>query len=198
MKLFIVPGACSLAVNIALREAGVPFGLSRVNLATQQTDDGVDFRSINPKGYVPALQLDGDRVLTENVAILQYVADLKPQAQLAPPPGTFERYRLLEWLTFISTEIHKGFSPLFADAPAQALRDYAFDRLAKRLDYLHGALRLPFVVGEQFTVADAYLFTVLGWASEVGLQLGQWPGLVRYREHIGRRPHVIAALGSER
>ncbi len=198
MKLFIVPGACSLAVNIALREAGVPFDLVRVDLASQQTDEGVNFRTINPKGYVPALQLDGGRVLTENVAILQYVADLEPQAQISPPPGTFERYRLLEWLTFISTEIHKGFSPLFADAPAQALRDYAFGRLTKRLGYLHGVLQPPFVLGEQFTVADAYLFTVLGWASEVGLQLEQWPELVRYRDHIGRRPHVIAALHSER
>jgi len=198
MKLFIVPGACSLAVNIALREAGEPFELSRVDLATQQTDAGVDFRSINPKGYVPALQLDDGRVLTENVAILQYVADRKPQAHLAPAAGTFERYRLMEWLSFINSEIHKGFSPLFADAPAQSLRDYAFDRLAKRLTYLHAVLQPPFVLGEQFTVADAYLFTVLGWASEVGLQLEQWPGLVRYREHIGRRPHVLAALDSER
>lgn len=198
MKLFIVPGACSLAVNIALREAGAPFELARVNLATQQTDEGVNFRTINPKGYVPALQLDGGQVLTENVAILQYVADLNPQAQLAPPAGTFERYRLLEWLSFINSEIHKGFSPLFADNPAQALKDYAFDRLVKRLNYLHGVLQPPFVLGQHFTVADAYLFTVLGWAGEVGLKLEQWPGLVRYREQIGRRPNVIAALDSER
>ena len=198
MKLFIVPGACSLAVNIALREAGVPFELSRVNLATQQTDDGINYRSINPKGYVPALQLDGGRVLTENVAILQYVADLRPQAHLAAPAGTFERYRLMEWLSFINSEIHKGFSPLFADNPAQAVKDYAVGRLEKRLDYLHGALQPPFVVGGHFTVADAYLFTVLGWAPEVGLGLERWPGLVRYHEHVGLRPHVKAAIESER
>jgi len=198
MKLFIVPGACSLAVNIALREAGVPFELSRVNLATQQTDDGINFRTINPKGYVPALQLDGGRVLTDNVAILQYVADLRPQAHLAAPAGTFERYRLMEWLSFINSEIHKGFSPLFADNPAQAVKDYAVGRLEKRLDYLHGVLQPPFVVGGHFTVADAYLFTVLGWAPEVGLGLERWPGLVRYHEHVGLRPHVKAAIESER
>ncbi len=198
MKLYFVPGACSLAVNIALREAGISFELARVDLATQQTEGGIDFRSINAKGYVPALKLDNGNVLTENVAILQYVADAKPQSQLAPAAGTFARYRLMEWLSFINSEVHKGFSPLFADNPGEALREYAVDRLVKRFDYLQGALQPPFLLGGHFTVADAYLYTVLGWAPEVGVSLGRWPGLVHYHEDIGRRPHVVAALESER
>jgi glutathione S-transferase len=198
MKLYFVPGACSLAVNIVLREAGIEFELARVDLAAQQATDGSNFHNVNPKGYVPALRLDDGRVLTETVAILQYVADLKPQSQLAPAAGTFERYRLMEWLSFINSEVHKGFSPLFADNPAEAVKTFALDRLTRRLDYLQGALQPPFVLGGHFTVADAYLYTVLGWAPEVGVRLLRWPGLLRYHENIGRRPHVVTALESER
>jgi glutathione S-transferase len=198
MKLYFVPGACSLAVNIALREAGIEFELARVDLATQRTSDGSNFRNINPKGYVPALRLDDGRILTETVAILQYVADLRPQSQLAPAAGTFERYRLMEWLSFINSEVHKGFSPLFADNPAEAVKTAALDRLIPRLDYLQGALQPPFVLDGHFTVADAYLYSVLGWAPEVGVRLIRWPGLLRYQENIGRRPHVVSALESER
>ena len=198
MKLYYFPGACSLAVNIALREAGVAFELVRVDLATQMTSDGSNYRSINSKGYVPALRLDDGRVLTENVAILQYVADLKPQSHLAPPPGTFERYRLMEWLSFINSELHKGFSPLFADQPPEALRTFALDRLFKRFDYLQSVLQPPFILDGHFSVADAYLFTVLGWAPEVGVRLGRWPALIRYHEQIAERPWVAAALESEK
>jgi glutathione S-transferase len=198
MKLYFIPGACSLAVNIALREAGIEFELARVDLATQRTSDGSHFHSVNPKGYVPALRLDDGPVLTETVAILQYVADLKPQSQLAPAAGTFERYRLMEWLSFINSEVHKGFSPLFADNPAEAVKTFALDRLTRRLDYLQGALQPPFVLGGRFTVADAYLYTVLGWAAEVGVRLIRWPGLLRYYENIGQRSHVVSALESER
>ena len=198
MKLYFVPGACSLAVNIALREAGLEFELVRVDLAAQQASDGSNFHNVNPKGYVPALRLDDGRVLTETVAILQYVADLEPQSRLAPAAGTFERYRLMEWLGFINSEVHKGFSPLFADNHADAVRTFALDRLTRRLDYLQGVLQPPFVLEGHFTVADAYLYTVLGWAPEVGVKLLRWPGLVRYYENIGLRPHVVAALESER
>jgi len=198
MKLYFVPGACSLAVNIVLREAGIDFELARVDLATQRASDGSHFQNINPKGYVPALRLADGRVLTETVAILQYVADLEPQSRLAPAAGTFERYRLMEWLSFINSEVHKGFSPLFADNPADAVKTFALDRLTRRLDYLQGVLQPPFVLEGHFTVADAYLYTVLGWAPEVGVKLLRWPGLVRYHENIGLRPHVVAALESER
>ncbi len=197
MKLYIIPGACSLAVNISLREAGVRFDLARVDLVTGTADDGTEFRTVNPKRYVPALQLDDGRVLTENVAVLQYVSDQNPQAGLAPPPGTFERYRLLEWLSFINSEIHKGFSPLYSPAATEQVRQYARDHLGKRLEYLHGVLRESYLVGGQFTIADAYLFTVLGWGKEVGLDMDRWPRLQSYRAHIALRPHVVAALESE-
>jgi glutathione S-transferase len=197
MKLYIIPGACSLAVNIALREAGIRFELSRLDLETGKADDGTDFQAINPKGYVPALQLNDGRVLTENVAVLLYVADQNPQAKLAPPPGAFERHRLMEWLCFISTELHKGFSPLYSPAATEEVRQYARNHLGKRLDYLHGVMSETTLVGGQFTIADAYLFTVLSWAQEVGLGLDRWPRLESYRAHIARRPHVIAAIESE-
>jgi glutathione S-transferase len=197
MKLYIIPGACSLAVNISLREAGIRFDLARLDLETGKADDGTDLRAINPKGYVPALQLDDGKVLTENVAVLQYVAEQNPQANLAPPPGTFERYRHMEWLSFINSEIHKGFSPLYSPAATEEVRQYARTHLTKRLDYLHSAAQDTYLVGGQFAVADAYLFTVLGWGSEVGLDMSRWPRLESYRANIARRPHVIAALQSE-
>ena len=196
MKLYIIPGACSLAVNIALREAAIPFELARLDGQTGKAD-GVDFRSINPKGYVPALRLDDGHVLTETMAILQYVADQNPQAGLAPPAGAFERYRLAEWLAFISTEVHKAFSPLYSEEASQPVKDYALKRLAKRLDYLEGVVHAPHLLGDEFTVADAYLFTVLGWVADVGMDPGRWPGLQHYRSNIARRPHVAAALESE-
>jgi glutathione S-transferase len=197
MKLYIIPGACSLAVNIALREAGIRFQLAKLDLETGKAEDGADFRTINPKGYVPALQLDDGRVLTENVAVLQYVADQNPQAKLAPPFGSFERYRLMEWLSFINSELHKGFSPLYSPAATEELRQYARSHVGKRFDYLHGVVRDPYLVGGQFTIADAYLFTVLSWANEAGLGLDRWPGLASYQARIARRPHVIAAIESE-
>ena len=197
MRLYIIPGACSLAVNIALREAGIRFELSRLDPATGKADDGTDFRTVNPKGYVPALRLNDGRVLTENVAVLLYVADQNSQARLAPPAPGFERYRLLEWLSFINSEIHKGFSPLYSPAATEEVRQYARDHLVKRLDYLHEAVRESFLLAGQFTVADAYLFTVLGWGPEVGLDMTRWPRLETYRAQIAQRPHVIAALQSE-
>src|SRR5215475_11545394 len=139
MKLYFFPGACSMASNIALREAGIPFELAKVDKRTKRVD-GVDFSTINPKGYVPTLQLDDGRVLTENVVILQYIADLKPAAKLAPPVGTFERYRLQEWLSFINSELHKSFTPLFSAEATEDTKTYARNNLGKRLDYVRGAL----------------------------------------------------------
>lgn len=198
MKLYYLTGACSLASNIALREAGLKFELVKVDRKTKKAADGLDFTEVNPKGYVPALTLDNGEVLTENVVVLQYIADRNPAAKLAPAAGTLERYRLMEWLSFINSEIHKSFSPLFRQDAPEGAKEYARKNITARLEYLQRALgSRNFVMGEQFTVADAYLFTVLGWGGHVGIDLGQWPQLKRFHERIGARPNVIAALQSE-
>jgi glutathione S-transferase len=195
MKLYYTTGACSMASNIALREAGIPFEMSKVDKRTKRVD-GVEFVTINPKGYVPALRLDDGQVLTENVAVLQYIADLNPAAKLAPPAGTMERYRLQEWLSFINSEMHKAFSPLFSSEATEETKTYARNYLAKRLAYLEGALGdNKYVMGDQFTVADAYLFTVLGWGAHVGVDIG--PKLKSYVDRVRARPHVIEAMTAE-
>jgi glutathione S-transferase len=194
MRLYILPGACSLAPNIALREAGIPFELVRVSHRTHKTPDGVDLNEINSKGYVPALVLDSGEVLTENAALLQYIADLNPAAKLAPPIGTLERYRLAEWLAYINSEIHKAFSPLFAPDASHDARA----RLTKRVGWL--ALQLgskPYLLGEQFTVADAYLFVVLNWSGLVSFDLSPWPNLMAFQGRVAARPHVIEAMTAE-
>jgi glutathione S-transferase len=199
MKLYYFSGACSLASNISLREAELTFELVKVDRRTKKTADGLDFNEVNPKGYVPALRLDNGEVLTENVAVLQYVADRNPAAQLAPAAGSLERYRLVEWLGFINSEVHKNFSPLFRDDAHEEVKQYARRALGVRLDYLNRSIgNRTFLTGEPFTVADAYLFTVLGWGRYVNVDLGQWPQLQRYVERVGARPHVIEALKSER
>jgi glutathione S-transferase len=198
MKLYYFASACSQASNIALREAGLKFELVKVDRHTRKTADGLDLNTVNPKGYVPALTLDSGETLTENVAVLQYIGDRNPALRLAPAAGTMERYRLIEWLAFINSEIHKAFSPLFRPDAPEDTKQYVLGNLAKRLDYLQGALgSKPFLMGEQFTVADCYLFTVLSWAPFVKLDLGKWPELKRYVERIQARPHVMEALKSE-
>ena len=195
MKLYFTTGACSMASNIALHEAGIQFELSKVDRRTKRAD-GVDFATINPKGYVPALRLDDGQVLTENVAVLQYIGDLNPAAKLAPPAGTMERYRLQEWLSFINSEVHKSFSPLFNSEATEDTKTYARNQLAKRLAYLEDALGdKKYLMGDQFTVADAYLFTVLGWGVHVAVDIG--PKLKSYVDRIRARPHVIEAMTAE-
>ncbi len=198
MKLYSLPTACSLASHIALREAGLAFELVKVNRHTRKTADGLDYNEVNPKGYVPALMLDNGEVLTENVAVLEYIADRNPAARLAPPAGTMERYRLIEWLGFINSEVHKSFSPLFrADAPEDT-KQYARNNLTTRLGYLQRIWGgRTFLMGEQFTVADAYLYTVLSWESYVKLDLGQWPALPSFVARVGARPAVVAARAAE-
>jgi glutathione S-transferase len=197
MKLYIMTGACSMASNIALHEAGIQFEISKVDRRTKRAD-GVEFVTINPKGYVPALRLDDGQVLTENVAVLQYIADLNPAAKLAPPAGTMERYRLQEWLSFINSEVHKAFTPLFSPEATEKMKDYARNYIAKRLTYVEGALGdRQYLMGEQFTVADAYLFTVVGWGAHVGVDVGQWPRLKSYVDRVRARPHVIEAMTAE-
>jgi glutathione S-transferase len=197
MKLYYMTGACSLASNIALREAGLKFELVKVE-RSKKTADGEDFNQINPKGHVPALRIDSGEVLTENVVVLQYIADRNPASKLAPPAGTIERYRLMEWLSFINSDIHKTFTPLFRHDAPEDTKQYALKNLATRLDYLERVLAdKTFLMGEQFTVADCYLFTVLSWAPYGKLDMGKWPNLKRYSERVGARPHVVEALKSE-
>jgi len=198
MKLYYFSGACSLASNIALREAGLKFELVKVDRRTRKAADGLDFNEVNPKGYVPTLTLDNGEVLTENVAVLQYIADRNPAAKLAPPAGTMERYRLVEWLGFISSEIHKNFSQLFREDAAEETKQYVRKVLSNRLDYLNRVIGSgPFLMGEQFTVADPYLFTVLGWGRHLNFDLGKWPQLQRYMERVSARPQVVEALKAE-
>jgi len=193
-----MPGACSLAANIALREAGIPFELVKVSHRTHKTSDGVDFTQINSKGYVPALVLDTGELLTENTALLQYIADLNPDARLAPPVGTLERYRLSEWLAYLNSEVHKSFSPLFAPNASEDMKQYARDNLTKRLGWLAQQLgSKPYLLGEQFTVADAYLFVTLSWSGLAGVDLSPWPTLKAFQERVAARPSVIEAMTAE-
>jgi glutathione S-transferase len=195
MKLYSTPGTCSMASNIALHEAGIPFELVKVDKRTKRAN-GIDFLTVNPKGYVPALQLDDGQVLTENVAVLQYIADLNPAAELAPPVGTMERYRLQEWLSFINSEVHKSFSPLFFSEATEEMKTYARNNLAKRLAYVESALGdKKYLLGDRFTIADAYLSTVLGWGTHVAVDIG--PRLKAYLDGVRARPHVIEAMTAE-
>ena len=198
MKLYFAPGACSLSPHIVLHEAALSFEIEQVNLGSKKTKSGGDFREINPKGYVPALQLDDGEVLTEGPAIVQYVADRKPESSLAPAAGTLARYRLQEWLNYISTELHKQFSPLFNPKIAADYKEMVKERLASRFDYLVQQLAgKQFLTGEQFTVADAYLFTVLSWTDYVKVDLERWPQLKEYQARVAARPAVQAALKAE-
>jgi glutathione S-transferase len=199
MKLYYSPGACSLSPHIALREAGLTFELDQVNLSNKQTRSGEDFAAINPKGYVPVLRLDDGQVLTEGPAIVQYIADQKPQTGLAPAAGTLARVRLQEWLNFISTEIHKQFSPMFNSKTPEECKRISKDNLARRFDFL--TLKLEgqsYLLGDTFTVADGYLFTVLRWTGHVGMDIAKWPVLKKYVDRVSERPAVRAALEAER
>jgi glutathione S-transferase len=198
MKLYYSPGACSLAPHIVAHELGIPLILQKVDTKTKQMDGGGDFTAINPKGYVPALQLDDGQVLTEGPVVSQYLADLKPESGLAPPNGTLPRYRLQEILGYINSEIHKSYSPLFNPATSAELREDRKAYLKKRYGLIEQRLTTqPFIAGDRFTVADAYLFTVTNWARHVQLDLGEFPALVAYQQRIAQRPTVQAALKAE-
>lgn len=198
MKLFYMKGACSLASYIALKEAGIEFEAAEVDHQSRKTSDGKSLDSINSKGYVPVLRLDSGEILTENVAVLQYIADRNPGAQLAPAPGTLERYRLVELLAYINSEVHKNFGPLFDPSASNDVKSFATTNLKKRLSWLDKALGSKnYLMGERFTVADAYLYVVLTWADHVGIDLNQWPALKRHNERVGVRPSVIAARKAE-
>ena len=198
MKLYLSPGACSLSPHIVLLEAGLAFTTERVNLGTKVTAGGSDYHTINPKGSVPALQLDDGQVLTEGPAIVQYLADLVPDKQLAAPAGSMQRYRLIEALNFISTELHKTFGVLFNQKMPPEAKIVARELLAKRIGLVARQLdSTGFMCGDQFSVADAYLFTVLGWSAHVELDLAPWPAVGAYLARIAARPAVHQALLDE-
>lgn len=199
MKLYFSPSACSFSPHIALREAGIDFELVKVDLKNHKlAADGSDYNAINPKGYVPVLELDNGERLTEGPAIVQYIADLKPERGLAPAAGSFERYRLQEWLAFINSEVHKGFSPLFRPTTPEETRASAREALSNRLTYIAKHLdRNEFLMGKQCTVADGYLFTVLSWGQWVGIDINEWPSLAAFVTRVGSRPSVIAAKAAE-
>ncbi len=198
MKLYYSPGACSLSPHIALREAGLPVELVKVDIRQKTLADGSDYRRINPKGYVPAVELPNGEVLTEGPAIVQFVADQNPDSRLAPKAGTLERYRLQEWLTFVGTEIHKSFSPLFDPTSSADAKASSVAKLNLRFDWLATQLvNKSYLLGDQFTVADGYLFTTLSWTKHVGIDLAKWPSLVAYRDRVGARPKVQEALKAE-
>jgi glutathione S-transferase len=198
MKLYYITGACSLASLISLYESGVKFEVASVDRKTRKTSDGLDYDQVNSKGYVPALRLDDGQVLTENVAVLLYIADRNPAAKLAPAEGTLERYRLIEWLAFVNSEIHKNFGPLFSPAATEDTKQFMRNSLFTRLDWLNKALgSKQFLTGDTFTVADAYLFVVLGWSGHVGFDLEKWPNLKRFHHDLKKRPAVMSAFKAE-
>lgn len=198
MKLYYSSGACSLSPHIVLREAGLPFDLVLASTKTHKLQDGTDYYTINPKGYVPLLELNDGQRLSEGPAIVQYIADQVPDRKLAPPNGTMERYRLQEWLNFITTEIHKTFSPLFNPAMPEEAKAQFRAKLGERFKWVDEQLEgRQFLMGEQFTVADAYLFTVSNWGQYVGVEVGGFPNLVAYRARIASRPTVQEAMKAE-
>lgn len=198
MKLYSAPNTCSLSPHIVLRELDLPFELVMVNNKTKMTADGGNFLAINPKGYVAVLQLDDGRVLTEGPAIVQYLADLKPGAGLAPLGGTWERTRLQESLNYITSEIHAGASPLFNAAIPDDVKTIFRDRLARRLTEIASTLGSQhYLIGSRFGVADAYLYTVLLWMKWFAIDLGRWPAIKAYMERIAGRPAVQAAHRAE-
>ncbi|MEQ1581763.1 MAG: glutathione transferase GstA [Steroidobacteraceae bacterium] len=198
MKLYFSPGSCALAAHIVAQEAGIPVVLVQVDLRKKQTADGSDFLAINPKGYVPALELDDGQILTEASAVLQYLADRNPASSLAPANGTLDRYRVQEWLGYINSEIHKTCGPLFNPMISAEQRQERIDYLNRRLPLVDKALAgSAFLTGDTFTVADAYLFVVSNWAKRLTLDLSAFPNLLAFQQRVAARPAVVAAMRAE-
>jgi glutathione S-transferase len=198
MKLYYSPGACSLSPHIVACEAELTIELIKVDLGSKLTETGEDYRKLNPNGYVPLLILDDGNSLSEGPAIVQYLADQVPEKKLVPPAGTFERYKLQQWLNFISTEIHKSFSPLFNAAAPEAAKELATTILIARLETAaeHLSSR-SYLLGENFSVADVYLFVTLSWGQYVNIDISRWPALARYSDRISGRPAVQKAMKEE-
>lgn len=199
MKLYYMPGACSLASHIVLYETGAAFDIEKVDGATKKTETGADFRQVHNKGYVPALQLDGGDVLTEGAAIMQYLADNSDKKELSPALGSIARARLQAQINFVGTELHKSFSPLFKKDSTEDEKEAARKKVALRLDDVEAELSdgRAFLLGDDFSIADAYLFTVANWTKPTGLGLGERPNLMAYMARVSERPSVQAALQAE-
>lgn len=198
MKLYFSPGACSLSPHIVLREAGIQAELVKVDTKTHKLADGSDYYAINPKGYVPLLELDDGQRLSEGPVIVQYIADHAPASGLAPATGTMERYRLQEWLNFITSELHKQFGPLFAADTPEEYKQILKGKISKRFDWVSEQLAgEDYLLGKRFSVADAYLFVMLHWTKFVGIDLTKWPVLLAYQARIAARPKVQEALAAE-
>ena len=198
MKLYLTPHACSLAVDIVARELGIPLALEWVDVRAKKLRDGSDYYKVNPKGQVPTLQLDDGQFLTEGPVIVQYLADGKPGNDLLAPAGTMARYRILEWLNFVGTELHKGFTPLFRPTTPQEYREIARQNLKTRFQWLDGVLAgQPYLTGAAFTAADAYCYTIVMWSKLHDIDLTPWPNLKAYVERIAARPSVKAAEKAE-
>lgn len=198
MKLYYAPGACSLSPHIVARELALPVQIVKVDNKAKTVEGGGDYWQVNGKGYVPALELDDGAVLTEGPAIVQYLADRKPEAGLVPKPGTLERYRVQEWLNFVTSEIHKQFSPLFRPNTPEEYKTICKENLAKRFAWLDKQLAgKDYLMGNRFTVADAYLFTVVRWTTPMKMDLSPWPNLAAYLQRVGKRPKVKEAMQEE-
>ncbi len=198
MKLYYAPGACSLSPHIALCEAGIPVQLVKVDLRGRKTESGDDYGALNAKGYVPMLEFDDGRRLTEGPAIVQWIADQKPASGLAPAAGSFERYRVQEWLNFISTELHKQFSPLFNPTAPAEWKEQVTQRLHGRFAWLDKELAgKQYLMGNGFTVADGYLFVVMSWAGRMKIDLSAYPNLTAYIARVAARPAVVQAMKEE-
>ena len=198
VKLYFSPGACSLSPHIVLRESGLPFELEQVNLQAKKLKSGGDFLEINPKGQVPVLKLDSGDILTEGPAIVQYVADQKPESGLAPKAGTLPRYHVQEWLNFITSELHKSFTPLFRPNTPEEYVKISKENLAGKFNVLDKALgKNQYLMGDKFTVPDAYAFTVVGWSKYKDIDLSRWPNLKGYMDRVGARPKVQEAMKAE-
>jgi glutathione S-transferase len=198
MKLYFAPGACSLSPHIVLREAGFDFDLEQVNNQEKKTKSGLDYWGVNAKGQVPVLELDSGERITEGPVIVQYLADQKPASGLAPVHGSMERVRVQEWLNFTTSEIHKTFGPIFRPTTPDAFKDLSRENLGKRFDWLDKQLAgKQYLTGDKFTVADAYLFTVLRWSTRVNIDLAKWPNLKAYVDRVAARPKVQEAMKVE-
>jgi glutathione S-transferase len=198
MKLYYSPGACSLSPHIVSREAGIPVELKKVNTKDKTIEGGGDFWKVNSRGYVPALELDDGQVLTEGPAIVQYLADRKPDSGLAPKNGSMERYRLQEWLNLLTSEVHKNFSPLFKPNTPDEYKKIAKENLAARFDWIDKQLAgKDYLMGKVFSVADAYLFVLLGWTKPTQIDLSRWPNLAAFHARVGARPKVQEAMQAE-
>jgi glutathione S-transferase len=198
MKLYYSPGACSQAAHIVLHETGFSHDSIAVDLRAKKLEDGADYLRVNPKGAVPTLELENGEVLTENAVILQYLGDRSGSSDLLPPLGDFRRYRVLEWLNFIATELHKGFGPLWNPASASEWKQATRDQLAKKFDFVEQQLGGgPFLTGNDFTIADAYLFVMLGWTGMHDIDLARWPGLTAFSQKAAQRPSVREVLQFE-